>query len=536
MGNSTVDNNLLERSAILARLEQVALWDVLIIGGGATGLGTALDAASRGYSVLLLEQSDFAKGTSSRSTKLVHGGVRYLAQGDVRLVREASVERGLLNRNAPHLVRNQTFIIPIYTWFDRIKYTIGLKLYDWIAGRLSLGSSNFISRKETLEQLPGIKTKGLLGGVVYHDGQFDDARLALNLAQTLHEQGGLALNYCKVSALLKDQAGNVAGVEARELETGRQFSIHAKAVINATGVFADDILQMDNPSAPKSIRPSQGVHLVVDKSFYPSEHALMIPATSDGRVLFAVPWHEKVVLGTTDTPIDHASQEPVALEKEIQFILDTATQYLSKAPQRSDVLSVFAGLRPLAAPKDGQTKTKEISRSHKIEVTQSGLFSISGGKWTTYRRMGQDLMDEVEKVKNWPGKKSGTASLPIHGFKETANWNDPLFYYGSDSAIIKQQIERQPNGWLSKEYALHEVQVRWAVQHEMARTVEDVLARRARILFLDAKVASALAAPVASVMADELHKDRQWQEEQTASFKKLADNYRLSLAHTVGAN
>jgi glycerol-3-phosphate dehydrogenase len=355
--------NIMTRSVELKRLtDSSATWDVLVIGGGATGLGIALDAVARGYKTVLLEGADFAKGTSSRSTKLVHGGVRYLAQGDIRLVREASIERGLLCRNAPHLVKNQTFIIPLYTYWDRAKYTIGLKLYDWISGKLTLGSSVFISKKKTLDALPGVNTKGLLGGVLYHDGQFDDSRLAINLVQSIIEAGGCAINYTKVCGLLKNPDGKIEGAVVKDTESGASYNVKAKAVINATGVFVDDILRMDNSAAPKSICVSQGVHLVLEKKFYPSSHALMIPQTSDGRVLFAVPWHGKVVLGTTDTPVDKASLEPQALEKEINFILETASAYLTQKPTRSDVLSVFAGLRPLAAPTQGEP-TKEISRA-----------------------------------------------------------------------------------------------------------------------------------------------------------------------------
>src|SRR5690606_34635563 len=341
----------------------------------------------------------------SRSTKLVHGGVRYLAQGDVRLVREASIERGLLYRNAPHLVKDQTFIVPVYTNWDRLKYTIGLKIYDWISGKLSLGRSVFISRKETIERVPGIQTKNLKGGVLYHDGQFDDSRLAINLAQSIWENGGAAINYFEVTGLLKDDQNKTAGVSAKDKETGNSYEFRAKAVVNATGVFVDQILQMDRPGINKSICVSQGVHLVLDKKFYPSSEALMIPETSDGRVLFAVPWHDKVVLGTTDTTVEEASLEPKALEDEISFILETAREYLNTKPTRSDVLSVFAGLRPLAAPQKDDQKTKEISRSHKIIISESNLFTILGGKWTTYRKMGEDMVNRIEKQLHWPHKK-----------------------------------------------------------------------------------------------------------------------------------
>jgi len=502
-------------------------WDLLVIGGGATGLGIALDATARGYRVVLVEQADFAKGTSSRSTKLVHGGVRYLAQGDIKLVREASIERGLLTRNAPHLVKNQTFIIPIYSYWDRLKYTIGLKLYDWISGKLTLGSSVFISRKQTLRDLPGIQPKGLLGGVLYHDGQFDDSRLAINLVQSIIAKGGLPLNYTRVTALLKDNEGKTSGAQVVDVETGKPYLVKAKAVVNATGVFVDDILHMDNAAAPKSICVSQGVHLVLDKSLFPSSHALMIPETSDGRVLFAVPWHDKVVLGTTDTPVGEASLEPQALEKEIQFILDTAAQYLTRKPLRSDVLSVFAGLRPLAAPKQGEQKTKEISRSHKIIVSASNLFTILGGKWTTFRKMGEDMVNKIEEQLQWQHRQPATASLPIHGHTKSIDWNDPFYFYGSDAPLLKQQMNGSTGIYISESLKIHKEQVRWAVEHEMARTVEDVLSRRTRALLLDARESIRICPEVARLMAAALGKDEQWIEEEVREYTKLAQQYIL---------
>ena len=500
------------------------LWDVVVIGGGASGLGIALEAATRGYQTLLVEQHDFAKGTSSRSTKLVHGGVRYLAQGNVALVREASIERGRLQKNAPHLVKNQTFIIPIYSFWDCIKYTIGLKLYDWIAGRLSLGASVFISKKKAIEALPDIEQKGLVGGVQYHDGQFDDSRLALNLAQTIIEQGGIALNYIKVTGLIKNEQGQPSGIIAEDQELATSYRIHAKAVVNATGVFVDDILKMDNPAAPKSVVASQGIHLVLNKEFFTSSHALMIPETSDGRVLFAVPWHSEVVVGTTDTPVGAPSIEPRPLEKEIEFILNTSGQYLTKKPTREDVLSVFAGLRPLAAPKEGTEKTKEISRSHKIIVSPTRLFTIIGGKWTTYRKMGEDMVTAIEGRLNWPAKKTVTPGLHIHGYAMDMNWSDPFYFYGSDA----EKIKAASNGhWISEKLKLNQAQLHWAVQHEMARTVEDFLARRTRALFLDAKESIRIAGEVAALMAQALHKDEAWAAAETERFTILAKEYLL---------
>jgi glycerol-3-phosphate dehydrogenase len=520
--------NYLNREELIGQVaDKATTWDVLVIGGGATGLGVALDSVARGYKTLLIEQSDFAKGTSSRSTKLVHGGVRYLAQGDIRLVREASIERGLLCRNAPHLVRNQTFIIPIYSYWDMIKYTVGLKMYDWISGKLTLGSSVFISRKKTLENLPGIRTRGLKGGVLYHDGQFDDSRLAINLVQSIIENKGCAINYVKVIGLMKNAAKKIEGAVLEDVESGEHYNVKANAVVNATGVFVDDILHMDNPASAKSICVSQGVHLVLDKKFYPSEHALMIPETSDGRVLFAVPWHGKVVVGTTDTPVDEASLEPQALEKEISFILETASGYFTQKPERSDVLSVFAGLRPLAAPQGGEQKTKEISRSHKIIVSPSHLFTILGGKWTTYRKMGEDMMDRVEKVLGWKHLKTPTSLLHIHGYMNKVNWDDPLYFYGSDAEKIKQQMNGSTGQWISDSLKIHKTQVRWAVEHEMARTVEDVLSRRTRTLLLDARESIRISREVACIMAEALGKDENWVEEEVAQYARLAQQYIL---------
>ncbi|MEC5146971.1 glycerol-3-phosphate dehydrogenase/oxidase [Chitinophaga sp. 212800010-3] len=506
-------------------------WDIIVVGGGATGLGAALEALTRGYRTLLLEQVDFAKSTSSKSTKLVHGGVRYLAQGNVSLVREASVERGLLLANAPHLVRNLAFVIPTFNFWENIKYTIGLKMYDWLAGRLSLGKSMHISRKETLERLATLKQDKLAGGVLYHDGQFDDSRLAVNLAQTISDKGGTALNYMRVTSLRKDAAGKINGLTVKDtLNNGAEIQLSTRAVINATGVFADDILEMDNPQAPKSIAASQGVHLVLDSSFLPGHNALMIPSTSDGRVLFVVPWHNKVVVGTTDTPVNHISLEPHALEEEIAFILKTAGQYLSRPPQRTDVRSVWAGLRPLAAAKAEGHKTKEISRSHKIIVAGSGLITIIGGKWTTYRRMAEDVVSKLEEALGWKPTVSATHHLRIHGATPTANWEDPWYFYGADAANIRRMISAQPDlqEELSKEYQIFKAQVVWAVREEMARNVEDFLARRTRLLFLDAREALRIAPAVARIMAEELHHDEHWVATQISAFSEEAKLYLIN--------
>ncbi|MDF7810612.1 glycerol-3-phosphate dehydrogenase/oxidase [Hymenobacter sp. YC55] len=526
-------DTLFERQTLLQQLQDQPVWDLLVIGGGATGLGVALDGISRGYKTLLLEQVDYAKGTSSRSTKLVHGGVRYLAQGDVALVREALYERGLLLKNAPHLVKNQDFIIPNYEWWGGPFYTVGLKMYDLLAGKLSLGASVHLSKQETLERLRNLKSEGLKGGVLYHDGQFDDARLAINLAQTAIELGGTLLNHFEVRGLLKDvlkdAQGKIAGVVAADQETGIIYDLHAKAVVNATGIFVDDILQMDKPGGKKLVRPSQGVHIVLDKSFLPGDDALMIPKTDDGRVLFAVPWHNRVVVGTTDTPLKEYSQEPQALEEEIEFILRTAGRYLARAPKRSDALSVFAGLRPLAATEGGGEKTQEISRSHKILVSDAGLITITGGKWTTYRRMGQDTVDKAIALGKLPAAESQTAHLPIHGAQATPDRSNHLYVYGTDQPALLDLIAKHPalGEKLDDTLEFLKAEVVWAARYEMARTVEDVLARRVRVLFLDARAAIRVAPEVAALLAQELGHDAAWQQEQITAFRQVAQHYLL---------
>lgn len=505
------------------------VWDVVVIGGGATGLGVAVDAVLRGYSVVLFELDDFAKATSSRSTKLVHGGVRYLAQGNVSLVLEALYERGLLKQNAPHLVTNQSFVIPNYTYWDNFLYTVGLTLYDILAGRLSLGRSLYVSKKKTLHHLPTIRVNGLKGGVIYHDGQFDDSRLAINLAQSCAENGGCPITRMKVTGLLHDNNGNVAGVDVRDLEADKTYQVKAKTVINATGVFVDDIMQMDIPTGEHLVRPSQGVHLVLDKSFLQSDYAIMIPKTDDGRVLFAVPWHDKVVVGTTDTVREKAELEPQALEKEIEFILDTAGRYMTRNPQRSDVLSVFAGLRPLAAPRKEGKNTKEISRSHKIFVSKNKLITITGGKWTTYRRMAEDTVDKAISLKLLDERKCATKNFKIHGYRPEPDLTDHLYIYGSDRDAIETlfQSDKGMAELIHPNYPFTVAEAAWAVREEMALDLEDVLARRVRLLFMDARAAIEAAPKVAQIVAKELGYDQGWIDSQVAVFTKLAQNYIL---------
>lgn len=519
----------LDRELALTKLQAGNMWDIIVVGGGATGLGVAVDAANRGYSTLLLEQSDFAKGTSSRSTKLVHGGVRYLAQGNIGLVYAALRERGMMLKNAPHIVKKQAFIIPCYSVWSKLKYLIGLKLYDWLSGRFSFGRSKFINKKGMAELMPGISSDKLVGGVKYYDGQFDDARFAINLAETCVANGGTVINYCKVKSLLKKE-GKINGVVAVDLETENEYELQSKVLINATGVFVDDILHLDTPESRPIVQPSQGVHLVFDKSFLNSSSALMIPETNDGRVLFAVPWHDHVLVGTTDTPLDKHTLEPKALEEEINFILKTIKQYFSANVTRKDVLSVFAGLRPLAAPQKEAGSTKEIPRDHKLMVSPSGLITITGGKWTTYRKMAEVTVNKAIEISGFEKVACKTSVLPLHGAEQTNGSGEySVSIYGSDYKKILALVKEDPsfNNKIINDFPYIYAEVIWAVRNEMARTVEDILARRLRLLFLDAKAAMKAAPMVADLMAKELAKDEQWKYDQLENFNSLAKNYLL---------
>ncbi len=501
-------------------------YDVIIIGGGATGLGTALDAVTRGYKTLLLEKSDFASGTSSRSTKLVHGGVRYLAQMDIMLVVEALRERGIMLKNAPHLTGNQEFVIPVYSWFDALFYTAGLKFYDILSGRLSLGRSYFISSGKVIERLPNIKQAGLRGGIVYHDGQFDDSRMAVALAKACVKYGATVLNYFEVKGLLKNNSGRVAGVKAADRISGRKYEIKATAVINATGVFSDEILRMDNPAVQKIIKPSQGVHIVLNGEFLQGNSALMIPKTEDGRVLFAIPWYGCTVAGTTDTPLEKITEEPVALNEEIDFILRTAGKYMVRTPQRKDILSVFAGLRPLAADPCNPHSTKEISRRHKIILSPSGLVSVTGGKWTTYRRMAEETIDRAVQAGLPEKRKCTTMSLKIDDIPSAVQ-DERLKIYGSNATEIEKMIKENSEmaERISGQLPYTKAEIAWICRNEMPVMLDDMLSRRTRALIFNARAAAECAPAVAEIMAGELGYDGRWIEEQVEVFRKLARKY-----------
>jgi len=515
---------------MLVRLEErTEPFDLLIIGGGATGVGTAIDAASRGYHVALFDQSDFGKGTSSRSTKLIHGGVRYLQQGNVPLVMEALKERGILRRNAPHLVHDLPFVVPNYKWWEAPFYGIGMKVYDALAGKYGFGPSRNLDLAETVERIPTIETDGLRGGVIYHDGQFDDARLLIQMARTAAEQGAVMVNYMKVDGLTKGEDGFLNGIEAVDLESGARHTVHGRIVINATGAFCDAVRRLDDPAALPIVRPSQGVHVVLPREFLPGDSAIMVPHTDDGRVLFAIPWQGRVLIGTTDTPVDDVELEPRPLEEEVDFLLEHAVRYLTKDPAREDVLSVFAGIRPLVSSSD-TSDTAEISREHQIRIAASGLLTIAGGKWTTYRKMAEDVVDHAAILAGLEPRECATESLDIHGAHPHAERYGDLAAYGADApalrALLRSNVRyREP---IHERLPATHGEVVWFVRHEMARMVDDVLSRRTRSIVLDARAASEAARPVAETMAGELGYGDAWVDEQVEEFTRIAEAYVLA--------
>ncbi|MDQ3015900.1 MAG: glycerol-3-phosphate dehydrogenase/oxidase [Bacteroidota bacterium] len=514
----------MKRKQMIDTMQSEREWDVCVIGGGATGLGIAVDAASRGYKTILFEKHDFAKGTSSRSTKLVHGGVRYLQQGNIKLVLEALQERGIMMKNAPHLVKNQSFVIPNYEWWEHSFYGLGLKAYDWMAGNLGLGSSLFLSTEETLAAAPTIDPNGLRGGVLYHDGQFDDARMAMHLAMTANDHGAVVLNYFEVSDFIKSN-DKIIGVCVKDAFTKEEYEIISKVVINAAGVFSTQVQQLDDYSVETTITPSQGIHLVFDKSFLPSDHAIMIPRTEDGRVLFAVPWHHKIIIGTTDTPTIQVDIEPIALREEVDFVMDHMRDYLTTEPTYADIKSIFCGLRPLV--KGNQKSTAALSREHMITVSSSGLVSITGGKWTTYRKMAEDVLKTAVEISGLPMVASLTIDLQIHGFKEDTDFTIPDYYYGTDTDELNKIIVSDAYMADSIHPAIpnRKAEIVWGVREEMCMTVEDFLARRSRILFLDARASIDAAPIVAQIMARELGEDENWINSQLQEYYLVANNY-----------
>ena len=418
--------------------------------------------------------------------------------------------------------------MPVYDWWEGPFYGVGMKLYDLLAGRLGLGPSRVLSREKTLALIPNVERAGLRGGVIYHDGQFDDARLAVCLAQTLAGLGGVPLNYMRVTQL-KKSGDMVRGVVARDLESGDEIELDGRVVINATGVYSDGLRLLDDPREEPMMAPSQGVHLVFDQSFLAGDSAIMVPKTADGRVLFAIPWNGRAVVGTTDTAIGGTPLEPRAQEEEIAFLLEHAAMYLARDPVRADVLSVYCGIRPLV--KSGAGKgTAALSRDHVLLISKSNLVTITGGKWTTYRKMGEDAVDAAAPLAGLEERPSKTARLRLHGWVERPPREPGLLpLYGADVPAVRQVLGERP-GWdepLHPDLPYFVGEVPWAVRREMARTVEDALARRSRALLLNARASVAAAPAVAAIMAAELGRDEAWQAEQVAAYGALAAGYIL---------
>ncbi|MDP6987259.1 MAG: glycerol-3-phosphate dehydrogenase/oxidase [Phycisphaerales bacterium] len=518
----------MKRNEVLAA-EARGPFDVIVIGGGASGLGVAVDAVSRGYHTLLLEQADFGKGTSSRSTKLVHGGVRYLQQGNISLVREALHERGIMYRNAPHLVTNLAFVVPRYKWWEGPFYGIGLKLYDLLAGKLNLEKSRSLNPAETIACIPNLEAEGLDGGTEYHDGQFDDSRMCVTLMRTAADLGAVIVNYAEVTELLRDEVGHVCGVGFHDVESGVDVEVRGHVVVNATGVFSNSVRRMDDPEAESVVEPSRGVHLVLDQSFLSGDTAIMVPHTDDGRVLFVIPWHERCLVGTTDEHAPEPVLEPRATDEEIEFILRNAARYLRRDPTRDDVLSVFAGLRPLVRH-EGQA-TKKISREHEVLVSPSGLVSIIGGKWTTYRKMADDAMDHAIDVGGLERRGCVSEALRLRGWLDRDDPSMPkenwLRVYGADAGEVMRICDELERGHelLHDRLPYPRGVVVHAARLEQARTVEDVLARRTRALLLDARAASESAKEVADLLAKELGRDAEWVDSEVEEFVGLAGGY-----------
>ncbi|MDG2383195.1 MAG: glycerol-3-phosphate dehydrogenase/oxidase [Pirellulaceae bacterium] len=523
----------MKRAKMLERLSSES-FDIIVIGGGATGLGVAVDAASRGYTVALLEAHDFAKATSSRSTKLVHGGVRYLEQLNFSLVVEALRERGIMYRNAPHLVSNLAFIVPRYHWWEGPFYGIGLKLYDTLAGKLNIENSRFLDREETIQLIPNVQQEDLIGGIKYHDGQFDDARMAITLARTAADHGAAIANYLRVTGFIKEQ-GRLTGVHVQDELGSSEFDLRGKVIINATGIFSDQIRQLDDPQANEMIEPAQGVHLVLDRSFQPGDNAIMVPHTDDGRVLFVIPWHERVIVGTTDTPMKKAELEPRALPDELEFILRNAARYMERDPGLEDILSVFAGQRPLVHPGGRSGNSKSVSRNHEVYVSESGLVTISGGKWTTYRKMAEDTLTHAIKVGQLTPQPCVTEDLHLHGYlsREELPSQDHLHVYGREASEVVALANSVPalKEPIHPRLPYSGAEIVWAVRHEMACQLEDVLARRTRSLLLDAQASAEAAERSAALMAAELGYDQQWIDSEVTNYRELTRGYLPSAVH-----
>lgn len=519
------------REQHLKQLKVGNVFDLIVIGGGATGCGVALDAASRGLKVALVEKNDFAEGTSSRSTKLVHGGVRYLEMAvkkldlvQYNLVRDGLRERYVLLKNAPHLSNRLSLVTPLYRWIDVPYVFSGLKLYDILAGKRNIGHSRLLSRKEVLRRFPTVKAEGLKAGVLYYDGQFHDVRMALSLALTAEKHGAAIVNHVAVTGLCKEN-GKISGAVLTDSLTGESWQLGAKGVINAAGPFADQIRLLDNPAADKIISASTGIHIVLDKRFAPPDTGLMIPETEDGRVLFVLPWENHALVGTTDEPAA-ITEHPQPLEAEIDYLLRHVARYFNLQVEKSDIKAVWSGLRPLVSdPK--ATDTAKLARDHVLEESTSGLLTIAGGKWTTYRKMALDTVDQALKLFNLsaPRPTCQTEHLPVLGSAEYDEKGDLVLSeefgfsadvashlhqtYGDQAEQVAKLAESGYGARLVENHPVLEAEVLYSVRYEMAERVIDVLARRLTLALLDTDAARQAIPRVIEVMTKELGWDQQ---------------------------
>ncbi|MBK8518160.1 MAG: glycerol-3-phosphate dehydrogenase/oxidase [Saprospiraceae bacterium] len=493
----------MNRDNQLHQIENTTLWDIVVIGGGATGLGSALDAASRGYKVLCVEKTDFSKGTSSRSTKLIHGGVRYLEQGNFSMVKHALQERWVLLNNASEATKKLSFVLPVYSWWQFFYYGLGLMLYDFLSGKFSIGKTRLMNKESVLKKIPDLHTDSLKGGIRYFDGQFDDSQICIALARTAISQGATVVNHMAAESFIY-QDNKISGLNLRDTLINKPYTVHCKTTINATGVFVDKVMNKDTPHHESLVSPSQGIHIVIHKKFYMSQHAMLIPKTTDGRVLFAVPWHDQVIIGTTDSKTDLILEEPVATKEEINFVIENFNSYMTHHLTLHDIQSVYAGLRPLVKKKN-ITSTADLVRDHTIVVSDSGLVTITGGKWTTYRKMARDVVNRAIRTSSLHYERSQTKSLHliIKTNEDTTN----------QSVIIHPDFPYTTSD------------VHFAIDEEMACTLEDILARRVRLLFLDAKAAMKVAPDVCKILQTRFNHSDEWYKSELETFYLTAKKY-----------
>ena len=504
-------------------------YDVIIIGGGATGLGVAIESVSRGYKTILFEQEDFGKSTSSKSTKLVHGGIRYLANLDFKLVKEGLEERYFFINNSRHLSKVQPYLIPFYSYKNKIKFTIGTFLYDLLASRYNIGKSKSINANDVIKLAPFLKTKNLIGGLIYYDGQFDDSRMLISMLRTFENLDGVAHNYHQVIAINKNNNNVVTGVTILDKINNKIYEVKSKVVINATGVFTDDLINMSEDKLENNnLVVSQGSHILCKNDNLKSEYAVVIPETKDDRILFILPWHDCALIGTTDVKVSKPVLDPIASKLEVKFIMDSVKKFSKHEIKQEDIKSSFAGLRPLVK-KNSNTNSSTLSRAHKIIFSSNKLISVVGGKWTIYRRMGEDTINFAIQQGMLPKSNSITKYLKLFGWTEESI-EYPLSVYGKDYYKILD-IQKELNNYelLHKDLPYYYAEVIYQIKYEMVKTVEDVLSRRTRAVILNPIAAVEVAPIVANLIAKYYNYDDNWISDQLNKFNSFAKNYIVKL-------